>query len=159
MSVLAVFRWCENTSVGAALRSSQWLFPVIEAWHLIALAVMGAAVLIVDLRLWGFGLRRRSIPEVAAAAQPLLLGSLVMMFVSGYMLFASSALRYYYSVAFWLKMVALFFALLYTFTLRRKIVMANQERVGPYWGRLAALVSIALWTGVGVSAKAIALLE
>ena len=81
------------------------------------------------------------------------------MFVTGYMLFASSALRYYYSVAFWLKMIALFFALLFTFTVRRQIVMANQDRVGPFWGRLVALVSLVLWAGVGISAKAIALLE
>ena len=155
MSVLAFFRWCESTSIGAAIRSSQWLFPAIEAGHLIALAVMGAAVLIVDLRLWGLGLRRRSVAEVAASAQPLLVGSLVVIFVTGYMLFATEALTYYYNAAFWFKMIALFFAILFTFSVRRKVVLADPERVGPVWGRLVALVSIALWSGVGIGAKAI----
>src|SRR6188508_1929207 len=110
MSVLALFRWCENTAVGEAVRNSRWMFPVVEAGHLIALAVMGAAVLIVDLRLWGFGLRRRSVAEVATSAEPLLVGGFAAMLITGYMLFAAEASLYYYNAAFWLKMIALFLA-------------------------------------------------
>jgi hypothetical protein len=153
--VLALFRWCENTAIGAAIRTSRWMFPAVEAGHLIALAVMGAALLIVDLRLWGLGLRRRSVAEVATSAEPLLVGSLVAMLITGFLLFAAEALRYYYNAAFWFKMIALFFAILFTFTVRRKVVMADQARVGPIWGRLVALVSIAFWSAVGIGAKAI----
>jgi uncharacterized protein DUF6644 len=155
MSVLALFRWCENTAIGAALRSSRWMFPAVEAGHLIALAVIGAALLIVDLRLWGMGLRRRSVAEVATSAQPLLVGSLVVMLITGYMLFATQALRYYYNAAFWFKMIALFFAIIFTFTVRRKVVLADQARVGRFWGRLVALISMAIWSGVAIGAKAI----
>ena len=155
MSVLALFRWCENTAIGTALRTWPWIFPTVEAGHLMALAVIGAALLLVDLRLWGLGLRRRSVAEVATSAQPLLVGSLVVMLITGYPLFAAQALRYYYNPAFWFKMIALFFAILFTFTVRRKVVMADQANVGPLWGRLVALVSMALWSGVGIGAKAI----
>jgi hypothetical protein len=155
MSVLALFRWCENTSLGAALRGSRWMFPVVEAGHLMALAVLGAALLIVDLRLWNLGLRQRSVAEVARNAQPLLLGSLVVMTITGYMLFAAQALRYYYNAAFWYKVVFLFFALVFTFTVRRSVVMADEARVGPFWGRVVAVVSMALWSGVGIGGKAI----
>jgi uncharacterized protein DUF6644 len=154
-SVLALFRWCENTSLGTALRVSPWMFPIVEAGHLIALTVFGAAVLMVDLRLWDLGLRRRPVADVARNAQPLLIGGLVAMLITGYMLFASEAQRYYYNEAFWYKMICLFFALAFTFTIRRAVVMADQDRVGPFWGRLVALVSIALWSGVGISGKAI----
>jgi hypothetical protein len=157
VSVLALFRWCENTAIGAALRNSRWMFPAVEAGHLIALAVIGAAVLIVDLRLLGLGLRRRSVAEVAVGAQPLLMCSLVVMLITGYMLFTTQALRYYYNAAFWFKMIALFFAVLFTFTVRRRVVMADQERVGPIWSRVVALASMALWSGVGIGAKAIGL--
>ena len=155
MSVLTLFRWSENTAIGAAVRNSRWMFPTVEAGHLMALAVVGATVLIVDLRLWGLGLRRRSVADVATSAQPLLVGSLVVMLVTGYLLFAADASRYYYNAAFWFKMIALFFAILFTFTVRRRVVMADQARVGPFWGRVVALVSIALWSGVGIGAKAI----
>ena len=154
-SVLALFRWCENTSLGATLRVSPWMFPVVEAGHLIALAVFGAAVLMVDLRLWDLGLRRRSVAEVAKNAQPLFLGSLVVMTITGYMLFTAEAQRYYYNAAFWYKMIFLFFALGFTFTVRRAVVMADEARVGPFWSRFVSLVSIALWSGVGIGGKAI----
>jgi hypothetical protein len=155
MSVLALFRWCESTSVGAVLRSSRWMFPIVEAGHLAALAVFGAAVLIVDLRLWDVGLRRRSVTEVARNARPLLVGSLLVLFVTGAMLFAAQASRYYYNAAFWFKMIALVLALTFTFTVHRNVVMADQEVVGPVWGRLVAAVSLALWLGVGIGGKAI----
>jgi hypothetical protein len=155
-SVLAVFRWCENTSLGAAVRGSRWMFPVVEAGHLIALTAFGAAVLIVDLRLWDLGLRHRSVADVARNAQPLLLGSLLMMLLTGYMLFAAQAQRYYYNEAFWYKTIFLYFALAFTFTVRQSVIMADENRVGRFWGRLVALVSIALWSGVGIGGKAIA---
>jgi hypothetical protein len=155
MSVLALFRWCENTAIGTALRTSPWIFPTVEAGHLMALAVIGAALLIVDLRLWGLGLGRRSVAEVARSAQPLLVGSLVVMLITGYLLFTAQALRYYYNAAFWFKMLALLFAILFTFTVRHRVVMADQAHVGPVWGRVVALLSIALWSGVGIGAKAI----
>ena len=154
-SVLALFRWCEATSLGTALRDSPWLFPFVEAGHLLALTVFGAAVLVVDLRLWNLGLHRRSVADVARSAQPLLLGSLGVLVITGYMLFAAGAQRYYYNAAFWFKMIALFFALVFTFTVRRSVVMADEARVGPVWGRLVALLSTALWSGVGIGGKAI----
>jgi hypothetical protein len=132
------------------------MFPAVEAGHLLAMAVFGAAVLIVDLRLWDLGLRRRSVAEVGKAAQPLLIGSLLMMIITGYLLFAAQALRYYYNAAFWFKMIALIFALTFTFTVRRQVVMADGARVGRFWGRLVAITSVALWSGIGFAAKAIA---
>ena len=40
MSLLPFFQWCESTTIGEAIRASTWLFPVIEAFHLIALALL-----------------------------------------------------------------------------------------------------------------------
>jgi hypothetical protein len=154
MSVLALFRWCESSSLGAAVRGSAWMFPVVEAGHLLALTVFGAALIIVDLRLWDLGLRQRPLAEVARNAQPLLLGSLVVMAITGYMLFAAEALRYYYNAAFWYKMIFLFVALVFTFTVRRTVVM-DEAPVGPVSGRLVAVLSLALWSGVGIGGKAI----
>jgi len=35
------------------------------------------------------------------------------------------------------------------------VIMADETRVGPLWSRLVALVSLALWSGVGIGGKAI----
>jgi hypothetical protein len=155
MSVLALFRWCENSSVGVVLRGSRWMFPVVEAGHLLALTLFGAAVLIVDLRLWDLGLSQRPRADVARSVQPLLVTSLMAMIVTGYMLFAAEALRYYYNAAFWYKMIFMFFAVLFTFTVRRRVAMADESRIGPLWSRVVAVVSMTLWAGVGIGGKAI----
>jgi hypothetical protein len=155
MSVLALFRWCESSSLGATLRTSRWMFPVVEAGHLMALTLFGAAVLIVDLRLWDLGLRQRSVAAVAKNVQPLLLGSLAVMIITGGLLFAAQAVRYYYNAAFWFKMIALLVALVFTFTVRRNVIMADETVIGPFWSKLVAVLSVALWCGVGIAGKAI----
>jgi len=52
MSLLPFFQWCYQTAIGEAIRESLWLFPLIEAFHLVGLGLTAGAVLIVDLRLW-----------------------------------------------------------------------------------------------------------
>ena len=65
MSLLPFFEWCENTAIGGAIRNSVWLFPVIESFHLVALALIGGAVLLVNMRLLGLVLGRRPVSELA----------------------------------------------------------------------------------------------
>jgi hypothetical protein len=133
--------------VGEAIRSSLWLFPVIESFHLVALALLGGAILIVDLRLLGLGLRQDP-AELARQAQPWLNRALVVMLLSGALLFTSEAQKCYYNEGFRAKMLFLFPALVFTYTLRRRAIAQS----GP-WTRLAAVVSLTLWTGVAAAGR------
>jgi hypothetical protein len=153
MSVLHFFAWCEHSAVGGAIRSSNWLFPVIEAFHLLGLAVIGGAVLVVDLRLFGIGLRRQPVAQLARDAQPWLIASLMVMIATGSLMFMSEAIKCYYHPAFWVKMTSLFLAIVFTFTVHKKVVMADEARMGPLWSKLAALVSVMLWSGVGIGGR------
>src|SRR5262252_5036641 len=108
MSLLPFFQWCYQTAIGEAIRESTWLFPVIEAFHLLGLGLTVGAVLIVDLRLLGLGLARQPVAQLWANVQPWLFGSLTLMFASGIPLFMSEAVKCYYSVPFWVKMTSLF---------------------------------------------------
>ncbi len=156
MSLLDFFEWCEATTLGLAIRDSLWLFPVIESVHLLALALLGGAVLVLDLRMLNLGLRRQAVARIARGAQPWLIGSLITMLVTGVLLFLSESIKCYYSPPFWYKMGFLATAILFTFTVRRKISTADEQRVGPVWGKLVALVSLGLWFGVGFSGRWIA---
>jgi len=153
MSLLPFFEWCESTAVGNAIRNSLWLFPVIESFHLLALALIGGAVLIVDLRLIGLGLRRQPVAQLARDAQPWLIGGLVVMVASGVLLFTSEAIKCYYNPAFRIKITFLLPALLFTFTVRRKVAAADWTAVRPFWSKLVALVSVTLWTVVGAAGR------
>jgi hypothetical protein len=153
MSLLSFFTWIENSAVGGTIRSSNWLFPIIEAFHLLGLAVIGGAVLVVDLRLFGFGLWRQPVAQLARDAQRWLIGSLLVMIATGSLLFTSEAIKCYYHPAFWFKMSSLFLAIVFTFTVRRKVAMADETRVRPLWSKLVALTSVMLWSGVGIGGR------
>jgi len=151
--LLPFFEWCESTAVGEAIRNSLWLFPVIESFHLLALALIGGAVLLLDLRLLGIGMRRQEVARLARDTYPWLARGLSVMILTGILLFCSEAIKCYYSSAFWTKMFALAPALLFTFTIRRAVARASGGRLLPVWQKLTGLVSLSLWTIVGASGR------
>ncbi|HUP02210.1 MAG TPA: DUF6644 family protein [Gemmatimonadota bacterium] len=145
MNLLPFFEWCETTGVGEYIRASLWLFPVIEAFHLVAFAVLGGVVLLVDLRLLGLVMKTQPAALVARDAHPWLLGSLSVMAVSGILLFLSEAVKCYYSFPFRVKMASLFLAILFTWTLHRKVAGSHRDLAATMPGRLVALISLVLW--------------
>jgi hypothetical protein len=148
MNLLPVFEWLEATFLGNMVRQSLWLFPVIEAFHLVAFAVLGGTVLITDMRLLGLALRSQPTAQIAREARPWLLGSLVVMIVSGVLLFLSEAIKCYYSFPFRVKIICLVLAIVFTWTLHRRIVATDDATIGPIKGRVAAVISLALWGAV-----------
>jgi uncharacterized protein DUF6644 len=153
MSLLEFFQWCEQSGVGDTIRRSSWLFPLIEAIHLLGLGMIGGAVLVVDLRLLGLGLRRQSPAQLTRDAQPWLIGSLLLMGITGGLLFLSEAIKCYYHDAFWFKMASLFLAIVFTFTIQRRVIMAGETQLSPVRSKLVALISILLWSGVGIGGR------
>ena len=153
MSLLEFCQWIQYSPPLIAMRSSPWLFPVIATIHLMGLAVIGGAVLVVDLRLLGFGLRRQPVAQLARDAERWLFGSLLVMVSTGILLFMCFATKYYYLTFFWVKMAALFVLLVFTFSIRRRVAMADETRMNPVWNKLVALVSLSLWTTVAVGGR------
>ena len=153
MDLLPFFQWCYGTPIGEGIRNSTWLFPVIEAFHLLGLGLTAGAVLVVDLRLLGVGLRKQSAAQLWANTQPWLLGSVTLMFASGVPLFLSESIKCLYSFAFWVKMTSLFLVLLFTFTVRRRVITKGLSAERPQLGRLTALTSLVLWFGVAFGGR------
>jgi hypothetical protein len=145
--LLPYFEALEAGPIGDAIRTSTWLFPFIEAFHLVGLAVIGGAVLLVDFRLLGLGLKRQPVKELARDAQPWLVGGLIFMIASGVLLFLAESIKCYYSFAFWTKMTALTLAILFTFTIRRWVT--NDAVADAFRMRIVGAVSILLWSTVG----------
>ena len=148
MDLLPLFEWFYVTPVGETIRNSVWMFPVIEAFHLLGLGVIGGAVLLVDLRLLGVGLSTQPVARLSADAEPWLLGALALMFASGIPIFLSEATKAYYSYAFWIKMTCLFLVLVFTFTIRRQVTQNGLAVGRPHLAKLTAAISLALWFGV-----------
>jgi hypothetical protein len=121
MDLLPFFQWCYQTDIGVTIRNSVWLFPAIEAFHLLGFGLTAGAVLVVNLRLLGVGLGRQPVAQIAASAEPWLMLGVAMMVVSGVPLFLAESIKCLYSFAFWVKMICLLLVLLFTFTLYRHV--------------------------------------
>src|SRR5262252_5312932 len=151
--LLPYFQWLSDTRVSQAIGQSSWAFAVVESVHLLALAVIGGAVLMVDLRLLGLGLRDQPIERVARDAFPWFVGSLIVMLITGFGLFMSEAIKCYYRTPFWVKMGSLLLAMIFAFTVRRKVALAGEGQVRPIWLKVVAVVSLVLWFAVGASGR------
>ena len=47
-------QWLQDLQWATALRESEWMFPIVEGTHLLALAISVGTLMIIDLRLAGF---------------------------------------------------------------------------------------------------------
>jgi hypothetical protein len=61
----------------------------------------------------------------------------------------SEAIKCYYSFAFWIKMTAPALAIVFTFTVRRRVTLAEDARTSPTVRRFVGAISILLWATVG----------
>jgi hypothetical protein len=149
--VLPWFEWAEATWIGNSIRQSLWLFPVVEAGHLLGLCLLGGSVLLVDLRMLGLGLRQ-PVAHVARDMRPWLTTAIVVMLATGIPLFLSEAVKCYYNTSFWVKITTLPVAIVFTYAVRERI--ARRTAGGPTSRtKIVALVSIALWVTVAAAGR------
>ncbi len=147
-----------HSGLGQYMQASRWGFALVEAVHLLGLAMLGGVVLLVDLRLLGLVLKGESARTISRGLSKALLTSLMIMLVTGVALVSEEALKCYHSPAFRWKMILLAAALLFYFTLHRAALLRTEKHDADVWSRVAAIISLTLWLGVGVAGRAIGLL-
>jgi len=153
MPDVSFFQWCESSALGSAIKTTSWAFAVIESIHLLGLALIGGTVIVLNLRLLGFGFREYSLRDFARELQPWFAGSLILMLCTGFALFLSEAVKCYYSQPFWIKMASLVLAILFTTTVQRHVVLAAAAERETRSHKAIALISLALWFCVGASGR------
>ena len=154
MSLLFLFHWLAHTWLGVALSSSTWAFAVIEIVHLLALAIFGGTVLLLNLRFFGIGFSTQPAREVAQGLLPLVSGSILVLAVTGILMVASGPMRYYYNVAFRAKMLLFVVAAAVQFTLQLSVVTSDVAATSR-WRKAIAAASLLLWLSVGLAGRAI----
>jgi uncharacterized membrane protein len=155
--LLTLFQWLQGTPVAEAFRNSLWAFAVVQSVHLLGLAVLGGAVLIVDLRMLGVGLRSQGIAELIRYTRVWLVLSVVVLVLTGMMMFMPAAASvYYFNSSFWVKMYALPLAALFSFSVREWLVRRRPTLDTSALTRIAGLASILLWFTVTAAGRWIA---
>ena len=145
------FDQLEQSFIGEAIRNSIWMFPVIEAFHLIGLAILGGSILVGDLRLLGLLLSTKPINYVISQTTLILKIGLIILVSTGIPLFLSEAIKCYYSRAFWIKMSALLIGLVFLFFIRNPMGLSAVE--GNAKLKLIGFTSISIWAIVAGSGR------
>jgi hypothetical protein len=160
MSALQICQWIHDTNLATSIRESDFVYPIIETIHVLAIALLVGTVAIVDLRLLGIVLKRERVSRVAGQVLPLTWAGFVAMFVTGGLLFVAQAAKSYANPAFRIKMFLLVLVglnpLVFHSTIYRSVGTWDAAPAAPGRGRLAAVLSICLWSGIIIAGRAIA---
>lgn len=122
-----------------------WIFAAVETLHLLSLAVLGGAVFALNLRLLGVALQRVPAREVERATRPWLWGGIVGTILTGIVMAVATAGGLLASAAFFVKMVALVAAILFSLAVSRLVRQEPADNRGI--ASALAVVALALWAG------------
>ena len=145
--LLYLFESMEESLIGGMINDSTWLFPVIQALHLIGLAILGGSIVVGDLRLIGFVFKQHPIDYVIKQTVLGLRTGLIVMIITGIPLFLSEAIKCYYSRAFWIKMSALVIGLAFTFLVRNPMAI-KKKLDNKLNAKLIGFTSFSVWAVV-----------
>ncbi len=140
--------WLESSSIAVSLRQSIWLYPSVEIIHIVGFAILVGAAILYDMRLLGFSKR---IPVIDASNYLAFWAKLSFIAIvpSGVLLFMVDASSYASNIAFQLKLIFLFAAIinagifqLYTL---KSVDKWNHNTNTPFGAKIAAVLSILFW--------------
>ena len=127
------------------LNASELIFPALECFHIVGFAMCVGTIGIVDFRLLGVGMNRQKVAELAQDVAPWTLVGLALILLSGPLMFSSDPDMYYLNAAFQIKIVCFAVALLFNYTIRRKVARGGGSSA---LGKLVAGISLLLWISV-----------
>ena len=114
-----VLAWLQASGLGMFMRDSgPWTYAVVNLIHILGVATLFGAVLILDLRLLGVW-RRAPLPAIATAAAPVAMAGFALAAASGLCLLATNALEYEKNPFLLVKFAAIGLGLLNAVALRR----------------------------------------
>ena len=135
-----------QNAIADTLNSTEWAFALAECVHIGAFAVGIGSIALVDFRMLNLGLRREKAARILRYTEPWTVFALVFVVFSGLALFLSQAYIYRANPIFPVKMYLLAAALIYNFTVHRKV--ATMENPPPLMSKLVATVSLLLWVSI-----------
>jgi uncharacterized membrane protein len=160
VSVLSICEWLQSVPLASGVKHSAWQFPVIESIHSLALSVMLWPAAILDLRLLGLTMQRRTVSQVAAQFLPWVWTGFTVMILTGAVLFASEAVKCYNSPFFRAKLALLgaagLNALIFHRTVFKRVEAWDENIATPWRARLAGACSLLIWIGVVAMGRALA---
>jgi len=135
-------------------------YPIVLSIHLACIALFGGMILATDLRLLGLTFKSLTITEVVTSLRPWKRVGGTIMVAMGLLLAASEAEKYAPNPFFWTKMIILgligLHALIFRPIVYSKTEELDRSTVIPTKAKVAAILSLSLWTAMFVMGRLIA---
>ena len=131
---LACSTGCRQTGLAVQIRDSLFAFPLLEAAHVIGLALVFGTIAIVDLRLLGVASTHRSFQRLASDTLKWTWAAFVVTAVTGALMFITNAPVYFHNAYFRAKVALLVLAainaLVFELTARRTVAAMGSGALG-----------------------------
>jgi hypothetical protein len=156
MSIADLLSWIEQSSfaslIGGSTEGSQWVFPIVETLHVIAIGLVFGSIFLVDLRLLGVVARSNAAGRFMQELLPWTWTAFVCAVITGTLMFIAHATTYWDNTPFRWKFLFLALAgcnmLVFQFGAFRRVGEWDHQLPPPPAARAAGLMSICLWLGV-----------
>ena len=161
--LLSAAIWLQATDLFTYIRLESYVYAAIMALHLVAISVFGGMIVLTDLRMLGWAMRGRPVADLVDQLRwPKRIG-FVLAVTCGFLLFGSKAEEYYYN-AFFRTKVTLFalvgvHALIFRPGVYNRAEDLDLAPAIPLRAKLAAALSLALWTGIMIAGRGIGYID
>jgi hypothetical protein len=155
--------WLAATPLSQTIQSVEWIIPAVQTVHILCVAAVMTAVLMMDLRLIGVGARDQGVAAVARRFLPFIWWPLPILLATGITLIIAEPARALENPVFLLKMGLLLAAA--GITLACQIPL---QRNAAFWelsverrraARVIASVSLPLWVAIIFAGRWIAYIQ
>jgi hypothetical protein len=149
------FIWLETSALSVWVRESPsvFAFPIILACHTIGMGFLAGMNAAIALRILGFA---PGVPLAAARRVfPVLWAGFWLNAVSGVVLLIGYPTKALTNPVFYFKLLCVALGLIVQTVIRRRLLEDEQSDV-PFWGKMFAYASLAVWTAVIFSGRFLA---
>lgn len=147
------FLWLETTPFGVIGKTWGAVFAIVEAFHLLAMALLGGAVIVSDARLLGWVFADIPAREVLDKAHKVFVLGLGAVLLTGVFMACGVAGKIYWLPVFWYKMLALATGIFFVFFIRRPMLRRDLDEINPTVVKLVAISSMLVWATVAATGR------
>src|SRR5258708_30412051 len=114
-------KWLAATEVSHVIQTTSWIIPTLQTIHILSVAAVFSAAILVDLRIWRLLERDVPLPEVTRRFLPTIWPVLLILLVTGSLLIVGEPRRSLLNSTFYIKIAFLAVAILLTAGLQRSL--------------------------------------
>ena len=158
-SITAFLETLQSLSWAVFIHKKAWAFTTVQVVHFFTVSMVLGTIVIVDLRLLGFGATKRPFAELSRQLLPFTWIAFALTVMTGLLMFISQATEYFVNPVFWIKMAVIVLAginmMIFEFITVRDVQKWNLDPTPPPRARLAGGISIACWVLVVILGRVI----